>query len=130
MYHTWENQRAILLEQLAAALPAGEAFILIDDDQLGLGARFEGRRIIPFLERDGHYWGPPPDDVAAIENLESLRRAGVGTLVIAWPSFWWLDQYGDFDHHIRATCAAAFHCPHGIVFDLRNVTGSASRNTE
>jgi hypothetical protein len=118
MYHTWENRRAILLEQLAATLPAGEAFVLVDDAQLGLSEQFEGRRVIPFLERDGHYWGAPADGAEAIGNLKTLRQAGIRWVVLAWSSFWWLDQYGDFDQHLRANCSCVTNWPHGVLFQL------------
>jgi glycosyltransferase involved in cell wall biosynthesis len=118
MYHTWDNRRAILLEQLDLVLPARERFVLIDDGQLGLGNDFEGRPVLPFLQRDGLYWGPPASSEEAIQNLEALRSAVVHKLVIAWPSFWWLDQYGRFDAHLREMCRCVFACPHGKVFDL------------
>src|SRR5689334_22596296 len=41
MYHSWDNRRAIFLEQLSATIPAGDSFVLIDDGQLGLGERFD-----------------------------------------------------------------------------------------
>jgi GT2 family glycosyltransferase len=120
MYHTWDNRRAILLEHLARSLPAGEPFVLIDDGQLNLGSEFEGRRVIPFLERDGRYWGPPGCAEDAIDNLESLRRAGVRWVIIAWPSFWWLDQYGRFDRHLRTTRTRAWETPHAVAYTIQD----------
>jgi glycosyltransferase involved in cell wall biosynthesis len=55
---------------------------------------------VPFLERDGQYWGPPPDDRSGIAELERLRRAGAGFLVLAWPAFWWLDHDPAFRQHL------------------------------
>ena len=58
-----------------ALIPPGDTFILVDHevfrDELAIG-----RRAMPFLERDGEYWGPPPDDLTAIQELERLRRSG------------------------------------------------------
>jgi glycosyltransferase involved in cell wall biosynthesis len=118
MYHTWDARRAIFLDQLDAAVPAGEALILVDDGQLGLDAQFSGRRLIPFLERDGRYWGPPRDASEAVECLERLRAQGARWLAVAWPSFWWLDQYGAFDRHLRTTCRRALESAHGILFEI------------
>jgi glycosyltransferase involved in cell wall biosynthesis len=116
MYHTWDNRRAIFLEQLDRVLPPGERFILIDDGALGLDGAFNGRAAIPFLEREGQYWGPPRRDQDAISDLERLRGAGVQWLVIAWPSLWWLDQYGNFDRHLRGSSQLVLDSPHGLVF--------------
>ncbi len=51
-----------------------------------------GRRVRLFLERDGHYWGTPPDDETAIGELERVRRSGIRFVIFAWPAFWWLDH--------------------------------------
>jgi succinoglycan biosynthesis protein ExoV len=95
------------LEELAAIVLPGESFILVDDQQWGGGEVIAGRHVIPFLERDGHYWGPPPDDETAIRELDRLRSSGVGHLAFAWTSFWWLDHYEEFTRHLRSS----FPCP-------------------
>jgi hypothetical protein len=119
MYHTWDNRRAIFLDQLERALPAGEPFVLVDDGHLGVGADFYGRRVIPFLERDGVYFGPPGVAQDAIDNLRRLTDAGVRRIVIAWPSFWWLDQYERFARHLRTSCTRLLESPHGVVFESK-----------
>jgi len=119
MYHAWDVCRTTLLEQIEVTVPAGERFILVDDGQLGLDRDFSGRSVLPFLERDGQYWGPPHDAGDAIACLERLREQSLRWLVIAWPSFWWLDQYGNFDRHLRRTYRRALDGPHGMIFDLR-----------
>jgi glycosyltransferase involved in cell wall biosynthesis len=118
MYHLWENRRAILVDQLDLAVPRDQAFVLVDDGQLGLHDQFNGRRVIPFLEREGHYWGAPTESCQAIENIDSLRRRGLRWLVIAWPAFWWLDQYGQFDQHIRRSSRLVLDSPHAMVFEM------------
>ncbi len=119
LYHTWDNRRAILLEQLERTLPQGEPFVLVDDGQLGVGPDFNGRRVIPFLERDGVYFGPPHVAQDAIDNLQRLAAAGVRRVVIAWPSFWWLDQYERFDRHLRSNGARLMESSQGLVFETR-----------
>jgi hypothetical protein len=118
MYHSWDNRKAILLDEIERVLPGGEPFIVIDDGQLGLYETFNGRRVIPFLERDGRYWGAPDHAGEAIENLERLGATGVRWLVIGWPAFWWLDQYGSFDQYLRTRCRPVMQSPHGTVFQL------------
>jgi FkbM family methyltransferase len=104
--------------ELAALIPAGDAFILIDEEQFG-GEVPPGRHAIPFLERDGQYWGPPPDDATAIEELERLRQAGAHFIVFARPAFWWLEYYTGFHCHLRAQFPCLLENYRLIVFDLR-----------
>jgi len=77
-----------------------EPFILVDEEQLR--PLLPHCRAIPFLERDGAYWGPPADDATAIGELERLRAAGARLIVFAWPCFWWLEHYAAFALHLRA----------------------------
>jgi len=85
-------ETAVRLVQTRAALieliPPDETFILVDEEQLR--PLMPHRRVLPFLERDGAYWGPPADDVTAIRELERLRAAGARQIAFAWPCFWWL----------------------------------------
>ena len=93
-------------EQLAVLLPAGSSCILVDDDQWGEEQPVAGVKTIPFLERNGLYWGPPADDDAAIADLERLRREGVEYIAFAWNSFWWLDYY----KRLRSYLESRFPC--------------------
>jgi glycosyltransferase involved in cell wall biosynthesis len=105
-------------EDLAALLPPGAVLILADEDcyrdQLTAG-----RPVVPFLERDGQYWGAPPDDDTAIRELERLRRTGASFLAFAGPAFWWLDYYAGFRRHLRSRFRCALENDRLIVFDLR-----------
>ena len=100
-YWTWAEQLELAKEELARTLPAGAGFILVDEDQWGLGHEFQGRRVWPFTERDGLYWGPPADQATAARELERLRAAGAEFIGFAWTSFWWLDHYEDLDRLLR-----------------------------
>ncbi len=104
-------------KEIAHQVPADEPFILVDEDQVrGELAR---PRAIPFLERDGQYWGPPADDAAAIAELERLRQAGANFLVFVWPCFWWLEHYAAFDRYLRERFCCAFESEEILIFDLR-----------
>jgi hypothetical protein len=70
---------------------AGESFILIDGETFG-GTVGAGRLRLPFLEKDGRYWGTASDDQHAITELERLRATGARFLAVAWPGFWWLEH--------------------------------------
>ena len=105
------------VKEIARQVPADEPFILVDEDQV----RSELTRplAIPFLERDGQYWGPPADDAAAIAELERLRQAGANLLVFVWPCFWWLEHYAAFDRYLGERFCCAFESEQVLVFDLR-----------
>jgi glycosyltransferase involved in cell wall biosynthesis len=89
----------IAIEEIAGLIPAQNSFILVDQDQWGL-KMIPDRHFIPFLERDGKYWGCPPDDDTAIRELNRLRKGGANFIVFGWPAFWWLDYYGDLRDHL------------------------------
>jgi glycosyltransferase involved in cell wall biosynthesis len=104
--------------ELQCLFPVGSRFILADADAWGADVA-PGRTVIPFLERNGQYWGPPPDDETAIRELERLRDAGASALVFGWPAFWWIDYYAAFREYLYST----YQCTRGnsrlLVFDLQ-----------
>jgi SAM-dependent methyltransferase len=109
-----------LTQEIAEIVPEGESFILVDDDLFG--PRIVGGRLgLPFLEKDGEPWGKPLDDASAIAEVERMRDAGSGLMIIAWPSFWWLDYYADFYRYLRSKfrCVRENECL--IAFDLRDI---------
>jgi hypothetical protein len=86
---------------LLELVPLDEPFILVDEEQFR--PFLQERQTIPFLEKAGVYWGPPPDDATAIRELERLRLEGACHIVFAWPSFWWLEHYTGFARHLRSS---------------------------
>lgn len=105
-------------EDIERAVPAGETFILVDEQ--GFGADFgRGRRRLPFLERGGVYWGAPPDDATAIAELERMRREhGARFIAFGWPSFWWLEHYREFGASLSARFRRVVDNERLAVFDL------------
>jgi hypothetical protein len=103
---------------IAALIPSGETFILVDQDQLRSEVA-AGRCAIPFLARDGQYWGTPPDDETAIRELERLRRSGASFIVFAWPAFWWLEHYVGLREHLRSEYRCVLENECLIAFDLK-----------
>jgi hypothetical protein len=95
----------------------GGAFVLVDERWLA-PEMLPNRHGIPFLERDGRYWGLPADDATAIRELERLHRAGAGHIVFAWPTFWWLDYYAGFHRHLRSRFTCALENERLVVFEL------------
>jgi hypothetical protein len=105
-------------EEIARVIPASDSFILVDQNQWGFQLVTDRCRI-PFLERDGQYWGLPPDDQTAIRELERLRGTGANFIVFGWPAFWWLDYYSGLGKYLSAKFRCALRNSRLIVFDLR-----------
>lgn len=114
----WMDELYQTTQDIAALVPPGDAFILVDDGAFGC-VICAGHRAIPFLERDGQYWGPPPDDDVAIRELERLRQARAGFIVFARPAFWWLDYYAGLRRHLRSRFPCVLENDHLVAFDLR-----------
>jgi hypothetical protein len=115
----WSHQIELTTQDIVGLVPAEESFISVDADRWGIGDFVEGRRRLPFPERDGQYWGPPPDDDAAIREGERLRNSGASFIIFGWPAFWWLDYYAGFHRHLRSTYPCILENDRLVVFDLR-----------
>jgi glycosyltransferase involved in cell wall biosynthesis len=126
---SWPQRIRKMVEELSARIPPGSAFVLIDDNQIANASGIAQdaswkefvarRRVVSFLEVDGQYWGPPPDDETATRELERLRRVGARFIVFAWPAFWWLDYYMGLQHHLRSNFRCVLENDRLVAFDLR-----------
>jgi succinoglycan biosynthesis protein ExoV len=112
----YDVQRA--LQEISTVVGPGETFILVDEGQWGETRLIPGRRSIPFLEKEGHYWGLPSDDEQAISELERLRAEGARYIAFAWSSFWWLDFYTGFRDYLRSHFAPVLESERLIVWIL------------
>ena len=117
----WKESVNDFAAAIAEAIPAGAAFILVDHDQIG--RRFPDRSPIPFLERNGRYWGPPGDANTAIREMERLRRSGAAFIAFPWFAFWWLDYYREFARDLRANYRCVVDNDRLVLFDLREKLG-------
>jgi hypothetical protein len=118
----WVHRLLVTLDEIATLVPTGECFILVDDGEWGQDY-VEGRRVLPFLERDGVYWGAPADDETAIRELERLCALGPTHIVVGWPAFWWLEYYAAWHRHLRRTFRCVVENDRLIVFDARERLG-------
>ena len=116
----WAEQLQRATAEILEIVPPGSAFILVNDDQWGNEHEFVNRRVIPFLERDGRYWGPPENDATALSELERLRQAGAGYVIFAWPSFWWLDYYNGLRNHLQTKFPCLLANERVVVFNLKS----------
>lgn len=114
---SWFHRLRAVAEDIDALIPTDVPFVLVDDDNLGMRPG-PGRRPIPFLERDGNWWGAPADDRTAIAELERLRESGARFLVFAWPGFWWLDHYRGFADYVETRFERVVATEDLLIFDL------------
>ena len=99
-------------------IPSGATYILVDELQTRLAADAE-HTALPFLERDGEYWGPPADSQDAIREIERMRQSGCTHIVFAWPAMWWLDYYRDMTEYLRTRHRCVLQSDRLRIFDLR-----------
>ena len=111
---------------IASLIPSAAAFIMVDDG-VWEGEVIAGRCGVPFLERDGKYWGRPTDDDTAIGELERLRHAGSTFIVFGSPAMWWLDYYRRFSRYLDTTFSCLIKSDGLVVFDLRHRYTSGDR---
>ena len=115
----WRQETLHFCLDLMENLPLSAQIILADDGKLGDVRIGRHRNHVPFLEREGKFWGCPSDDPTAIQELERMRSAGMEFLALAWPSHWWLDHYADFSDYLRQKYSCSFQNERLVLFDLR-----------
>jgi glycosyltransferase involved in cell wall biosynthesis len=116
----WLHQTQHIKEEIAALVPAGDTLLLVEgQDPWWPDDIVAGRRAIPFMEKEGEYWGSPEDDATGIREVERLRQAGANFMVFGWQSFWWLDYYAGLHRHLRARFRCLVDNERLVVFDLR-----------
>ncbi|BAY48731.1 glycosyl transferase family protein [Scytonema sp. HK-05] len=113
----WSERLEIAIREIAAVIPTGKRFILVDENQWGAEI-FPEFDALPFLEHEGQYWGAPSDDETAIRELERMRDCGASFMVIGWPAFWWLDYYSQFRNYLNSNFRCILHNSRLVVFDL------------
>lgn len=127
-YYAWMQRLHRTTEELTELIPAGEAFLFVDDDQCadrwGGSSLIDGRTALPFLEQNGCYWGPPADDDTATQELKRLHHAGAHFIAFAWPSFWWLEHYRGFYQYLCATFDCVLQNERLVIFDLRRAAST------
>ena len=93
--YLWPTRLLATRKSVRDHLPDGMPFILIDGVEWGSPASVD-RRCAVRIERDGDYWGDPPDDATAIAEVKRLARDGLRYVVIWWTKLWWLRAYPNF----------------------------------
>jgi FkbM family methyltransferase len=111
--------RHTVQQQLATVASADAVVIVADLDEGGFGSTIAGRTRLPFVEKNGQYFGPPLDDAHAIDELIRLRAAGATHFALLWPAFWFFDTYPAFERQLRNAHRCVLESAGAIVFDLR-----------
>jgi hypothetical protein len=105
------------VQEIIKSVPCDEPFILVDEEQVR--SLLPHKRAMPFLEKDGQYWGAPPDDRTAIHELKRLRKSGATSIVFIPSCFWWLKHYSGFDQYLRERFRCVLESNKAIIFNLR-----------
>ncbi|MGH7801483.1 MAG: glycosyltransferase family 2 protein [Thermodesulfobacteriota bacterium] len=113
------HQFRIALREVSKYVKQKETFILVDDASFLNYLNPDCYYFIPFLENNGEYWGPPPDNATAISELERLQNSGAMFIVFLWPSFWWFEYYSEFHQYLRSKYGCILQNDRLAIFDLR-----------
>jgi pyruvyltransferase len=105
----WQRRLAELQRVTADIIPNDACVVVADEEQLRTA--LTGIRSIPFLEREGLYWGSPGSAEEAIAQIQREVQRGASWFMIAWPMFWMLEKYPAFADHLREN----FECRHDSV---------------
>jgi len=116
----WMHKLMEATQEMKEIIPAGETFILIDQE--GFGEEFSaGRNKIPFLEKNGIYDGLPADDMIAIQEFERLKSCNPRYVVIGWACFWWLDHYKLFHNYISKQSSCILKNDRLIIYEVNTI---------
>jgi hypothetical protein len=113
----WVRYLNVIAQDISCLVPPRRPVILVDDETLRQTIVTD-RQTIPFLERDGYYYGRPADSETAIREFERLRRDGASYIVFAWPCFWWLEYYAGFYKYLVSKYPCTMKNDRIIAFDL------------
>lgn len=116
--NSWFHRLSCAIQEIEQHIPNDQEILLIDGNAWGCES-IRGRRVVPFLERDGRYWGAPSDDATAIAEFERLHRNGVRFMVVAWPAFWWLEHYSLFHQYLRTRFTCLLENDRLVIFQLQ-----------
>lgn len=124
--YIWPTRLLEAKDHIRRLIPAGCHYILVNDNEWGEGEPVEDRKSIPFLERNGEYWGQPSNDAEALGEFRRLQQAGADYIVFWWTAFWWLDHYPEFYYHLRAHFPCLLKDESVIIFQLNILTNMES----
>lgn len=115
----WNRQRSLAISEIKNLDLNGSTLVVIDDDVLGIDKKeFRHRKVMSFVEREGHSWGPPGDDASAMEELRNLEADNPKlSIAFAWPSFWWFDTYPALGGYLKSNYKQAFRNERIVLYE-------------
>jgi hypothetical protein len=117
-HRAWRQRIDGAVRDIEHTIPAGDALIIVDDNQWLLDSSVLGRPCFPFVEQEGLYWGPPSNDEHAIQELRRLQRRGAKFIAFAAPAFPWLTYYPGLHRHLRARFRSVLENDRMMIFAL------------
>ena len=114
---SWFFRLRNVTRQVQALVPEGEKFLMVENGSWGMD-KSVGRVPVPFLEKDGYYFGAPADDETAIAELERMRGEGAKFIVFGWPAFWWIEHYPRLADYLRIRYSMLVCNENMLAFDL------------
>lgn len=120
--YLWPNRLLLALEDIESVISPGEKLALVDQDEWGMRDPVPERTVVPFIERDGQYWGPPSDDAEAIRELNRQHKQGVRFFAIWWTCFWWMEAYPQFAEHLACQHSCLVNNERIRIFQLSEPT--------
>jgi glycosyltransferase involved in cell wall biosynthesis len=99
--YLWLDRLRAATRDVEQRTPTGATVVLVDGDEWGDGELVPGRRLLPFLERDGAWCGPPPNGAVAVAELERLVQEGATFIALWWTQLWWLEEYEEFTRYLE-----------------------------
>jgi len=116
-----------LAQEIAKVIPSQDAFLLVGGSDPEAESLVAPRRCIPFLEKNGQYWGDPADDETAIREITRLQLSGAKFMVLPSSAFWWLDHYSGLRKFLQSRFQCILKNDAAVVFDLRHASVPAMR---
>lgn len=114
---SWFYRLRNVASQVQALVPEGEKFLIVENGSWGMDTSV-GRVPVPFLEKDGYYFGAPADDAEAIKELERMRGEGAKFIVFGWPAFWWMEHYPGMARYLQERYREVLRNEDLIAFNL------------
>lgn len=90
---TWYHLIIEGIELITSIVAPQEKFILVDEDNWGIGSEVRGRQRLHLAENCAAYGGLPGDSKEAIRWLEACRAKGSKYIFFTSTSAWWLEYY-------------------------------------
>jgi len=112
------KHRREAIRRIRQQVPDNEQLILIDEGNWRLNDKV-GCTVLPFLEKDGVYWGLPESEEVAVAELHRMQRSGAGYVAVCWPALWWLESYGSLNRVLRSDHDCVYESNSVVIFRLR-----------